>query len=410
MTTPDTHQSGKSGIYYGYTIVGVSFLIMMATLGTHFAYGLFFKPILSDFGWTRATVSGAYSLVWIIQGIMGILAGSLNDRFGARPVVTVSGIFLGAGYILMSQVSQVWHVYLFYGLFIGIGLSSGIPLLSTVVRWFTRRRSLMAGILVTGSSVGALIGPPIANWLISAYDWRNAYIIMGSVSVAIVLIAAQFLKRAPTDTVVGGKTANEEEKDGYKVPPEGFSLAKAIHTSQFWLIYLLFFCFGYCVYAVQVHIAPHITDIGISSTSAANVLAVAGATGIAGRIGLGSLGDRIGNKNAFAISYVLILLALIWLLPAGEVWKFYIFAILFGAAFGNGIANQSPMVAAFFGMRSHGILLGFLGMGYTFGAAIGPTVLGYMYDIAGNYHTAFIVTIGVASAGLAATLLLKQNK
>lgn len=402
-------RNDRAGSYYGYVIVVISFFIIMATLAVHFSYGLFFKPILNELGWSRTTVSGAYSLVWIVQGIMGIVAGLFNDRYGPRLVVTLSGIFLGTGYILMSQVSQVWQVYLFYGIFVGIGLSSAVPVLSNIVHWFTRRRGLMVGIVVTGASIGALIGPPIANWLICGYDWRISYIVMGACCLVILVVAAQFLKR-PSHTALTAESEKTAGKNEGKSGTADFPLSRAIRTHQFWFIYILFFCFGFCVFALQVHVVPHVTDIGISSTKAANILAVAGATGIIGRIGLGSLGDRIGNKKSFIIVFTLFLAALILLLPAGEIWEFYLVAILFGLTFGNGVANQSPLVATFFGLKSHGVLLGFLAMGYTFGAAAGPTVLGYMYDMAGNYQFAFIVTIIVAVLGLIATLLLKHFK
>jgi MFS family permease len=227
---------------------------------------------------------------------------------------------------------------------------------------------------------------------------------------AIVLIAAQFLKRG----LLGDSSAEERECITKNSPRtnivKDYPLSQAVYTLQFWLIFILFFCFGCCVYAIQVHIAPHITDTGISTARAAGMLAVVGATGIVGRIGLGSLGDRIGKKKAFIIGFILIIAALSWLLTAHEIWQFYLFAVVFGAAFGNGIANQAPLVATFFGMKSHGILLGFLCMGYTFGAAGGPIILGHMYDIAGNYQSAFITIIVIALAGLFATFLLRRFK
>ena len=115
----------------------------MMVYGAQYSFGVFFKPLLAEFGWTRAVTSGVYSLYMVLQGFLGIIAGRLTDRFGSRLVVTVCGLFLGAGYLLMSQIGAVWQIYLFYGILASIGAAGGwVPLLSTVARWFVKGRGL----------------------------------------------------------------------------------------------------------------------------------------------------------------------------------------------------------------------------------------------------------------------------
>ena len=159
--------------FYGYIVVVAAFFIMVLMFGIFDTFGVFFKPLLTDFGWTRAVTSGAFSLYWIIQGLLAIVVGRVNDRFGPRVVITFCGFIFGLGYLLMSQVSALWQLYLFYGVMIGTGMSGAfVPLTSTVARWFVKRRSMMTGIVVAGIGIGGLIAPPVANWLISIYDWR----------------------------------------------------------------------------------------------------------------------------------------------------------------------------------------------------------------------------------------------
>lgn len=121
--------------------------------------------------------------------------GGLNDRFGPRVVITVCGVFLAVGYLLMSQTSAVWQLYLFYGVAVGTGMAGFyIPLASTVARWFVKRRGMMTGIVVSGVSIGILVAPPVANWLISIHDWRLSYIIIGSTASLVVILAGQLLR------------------------------------------------------------------------------------------------------------------------------------------------------------------------------------------------------------------------
>ena len=163
-------ESKKPRFFYGYVIIIVGFFVMALMWGTTLNFGLFLKPMSAEFGWTRATTSAPFSLSMFLFGILGMVTGRLNDRFGPRIVVTVCGLFLGVAFLLMSQISALWQLYLFYGVMIAIGTSgSFVPLASTVARWFARRRGLMTGLVLSGYGAGAMIGPPVASWLISSY-------------------------------------------------------------------------------------------------------------------------------------------------------------------------------------------------------------------------------------------------
>ena len=130
----------KPGIFYGYVITLCSFLILMIMWGSQYCFGVFFKPMLNEFGLSRAVLSGAYSLNLAVQAVSGILAGKLSDRYGPRLVVTVCGSCLGISYLLMSQVQMAWQIYAFFGILSSIGVAgSWVPLVSTIARWFFTR-------------------------------------------------------------------------------------------------------------------------------------------------------------------------------------------------------------------------------------------------------------------------------
>jgi MFS family permease len=322
--------------------------------------------------------------------------------------MTFCGFLLGLGYLLTSQIDSVWQLYLFYGVIIGIGMSgSWVPLLSTVARWFVARRSLMTGIVLGGNGIGGLIGPLVANWLISTYDWRTSYIILGSTVLVIVVLAGQLLRRDPTQMgqVPYGRKEGEEQRLELGTP--GFSLKEAAHTRQFWLFFGVVFCYGYSLFTILVHLVPHATDLGVSGASAANILATYAGLTIVGSVVLGSAGDRIGNKQVYIISLILVSAALFWLVPATRVWTLYLFAIVFGFAMGGLAATESPLLAGFFGLRSHGLIFGVVGGGFTIGAAAGPFLTGYIFDVRGSYKLAFLVSAAISVVGLVLTALLR---
>ena len=175
----------NSRYFYGYNIVAAGFIIQAVSVGVMFTYGVFFKEFQAELGWSRGAISGAASLAFFIMGAVGILAGKLNDRIGPRVIIAVSGISLGIGYLLMSQLRSLWQLYLLYGVLVGIGFSPhDVITLSTVTRWFVKRRGMMSGIVKVGTGAGQLLVPLIAASLITAYGWRNSYLIEGSGSLS----------------------------------------------------------------------------------------------------------------------------------------------------------------------------------------------------------------------------------
>ena len=232
-------KEGKSS--YSYVIAGACFCIQAIGIGTHISFGVFFNPLMSEFGWSRALISGTSSVAFLFMGLLGIYVGRLNDRIGPRKMMTITGLFFGFGLLLMSRLDSIWQLYLFYGVIVGTGMSgSFVPLMSTVARWFLERRSIMTGIVLAGIGVGALLAPPVANQLISIYDWRVSYIILGSIVLLVVVLAAQLIKRDPAQMGQVPYGENEGGEQGSKSLTEGFSLREAALTKQFWLVLGMF--------------------------------------------------------------------------------------------------------------------------------------------------------------------------
>ncbi|MFQ5997434.1 MAG: MFS transporter [Dehalococcoidales bacterium] len=386
----------------------VAFFIVTIMWGSLYTFGIFFGPLLEEFGWTRATTSGAFSLSFIMFGFLGIVAGKLTDRFGPRKVVTICGLTLGSGYILMSLVSTLWQIYFFYGVIVAIGMSGcAVPLASTVSRWFTTRRGMMTGVVVSGVGAGTLIVPPIANWLLANYSWRTSYLLLGIAVIVLVILLAQFIRRDPTEMGLQpyGEINSGQKRD---LQSMGLSLREAICTQQFWLISGAFFCFTLGLGAVMVHIVPHAIDLGISATGAALILTIVGGLSIMGRVVMGMTSDRIGYKRTIIIGLAMVLISFCWSLFANELWQLYLFAIIFGFGYGAISATVFPLVAEYFGLGSHGAILGFLIFSGESGNGIGPVVTGHIYDITGSYQLAFLIWALVSFVGIILILRLRQ--
>jgi MFS family permease len=400
----------QSEFFYGYFVVGASLLIMSVMWAAYYAFGVFFNPVVNEFGWTRAMTSGAFSLASMVTGLLTIAMGGLTDRFGARIVMTLCGLFLGSGFFLISRIHALWHLYLLYGLLVGAGMSgSFVPLLSTVARWFVKRRGIMTGIVAAGSGIGALIGPPGACELISIYGWRVSYAVLGSIVLLAVVLPAQIIKRDPAQV---GQVAygSADEKERLLSPgSDGFSLVEVIHRRQFWILFAAGLFYGFCFFTVMVHLVPHAIELGISAIRAASLLAVIGGTGVLGKVILGRTGDVIGNRRILVLGFTLMSAALIWLAQAKTPWMLFLIAVIFGFGYGGCNVAISPIIAELFGLKSHGLIFGVYNISVMSGSALGPLLTGYIFDVTNRYQLAFVICAVINLIGTLLVIWLNKS-
>lgn len=395
-------------IFYGYYIIAASLLIMTAIWGLYYAFGIFFKPMLNEFGWSRAMTSGAFSLASIVSGVLAIAMGSLTDKFGPRIVITLCGLLLGIGSFLISQISALWQLYLFYGLIVGTGMGGGYgPLLSTAARWFVKRRGLMSGFVTAGIGMGGIIVPLVASRLISAYGWRLSYLILGSIIFLVIILSAQVLRRDPAQMGQVAYGENEGEKQGLLLETETLSFNEAIHTWQFYVVSGLLFCQGFTLFATMVHLVPHAIELGISVSGAANIIATMSGVSVVSKIFMGRVVDTIGSRQTYRIGVLMMSIGMFWLVPANAVWKLYLFSAVFGFGYGGCSTSSSPLVAMLFGLGSHGLIFGVATFLFRLGGSIGPFMNGYIFDVTGSYQLGFLICGVISFIGLILVSVLK---
>ena len=392
--------------------MAAGFAIQAVSIGALFAYGVFFKEFQAEFGWSRATISGASSLAFLIMGAVGILAGRLNDRIGPRLLLVVSGSSLGLGYLLLSQLQAPWQLYVLYGVMVGIGFSThDVITLSTVARWFKKRRGMMTGIVKVGTGSGQLLLPMIATGLIAVFGWRTSCLIIGAVSLVALVALAQLMRRDPqgvglmSDNVSGerGDTAGESEE-------RKVTLGEAFRTRQFWTLCIAEFAIFFCLLTIVVHIVPHARDLGLPPATAAGVLSTIGGVSMLARIVMGTANDRIGGKRSLIICFIVLFGGLLWLQVANKAWMLFLFAVVNGLAHGGFFTVMSPTVAELFGTDSHGLLFGIVLFFGTMGGAVGPLMAGSTFDVTGNYRMVFLVLTALAVIGFVLITLLRPTR
>ena len=388
---------------YAYLMVAICFSIQALGVGTYIAFGVFFNPLMEEFGWPRAAIAGASSTAFFCWGLFGMLIGRLNDRFGPRYLMTITAIFLGLGCILMSRLTTLRELYVYYGIIFGIGLSSiDVIALSTIARWFMSRRGMMTGIAKVGTGAGQFAIPLLASSLILTHGWRWSLAAIGASAAVILVAIAQLMRRDPGVSASGPTPAPTCRHHSNGQAVSSLTLSQALKTIQLWTICLLNLFLVFCLMIIMLHIVPHARDCGVSPIKAAGILSTIGAVSMVGRFVSGLVIDRKGSKGVMLVCFVLLLAGLGWLQIAHAPWMLYLFAAVYGLAHGGFFTAISPLVAEWFGIGSHGALFGIVVFFGTLGGATGPFLAGHLFDQSGSYQSTFgmIAAMAVIAMGL----------
>lgn len=409
-----TRPTKKARRFYGWYIVGAGFLVSFIGMGIRYSFGVFVKTFDVDFQMTRAATSGVFSLYMLFGSLIAILGGWAMDRYGPRKVCIFMGCFTAMSLISTSQVRAAWQLLITYSLFLSLGTSAIYGVVnSTTSRWFLEKRGTAVGITSAGGGVGAVILAPFATYLISSFDWRAAFIVIGAMSGMGMIAASIILVKDPRDIghLPYGMKSEPVEKDSTTkeigIDPTSLTLGQACRIKPFWLLGLTWLFLSLGLHMVIIHVVPYAVDMGVSPMDAAFILSVMGIANIPGRLIVGKLSDVIGSK-AVGVSCALIQFgAMLWLIGSSRLWMFYAFAAVFGLLWGGSATIITVLTANIFGMRSLGAIMGMMSGGWAIGAAIGPAIGGYFFDVSGNYFMAFVAG---ATALLAAACLMGMIK
>ncbi len=396
---------------YSYIIAAICFSIQALGVGTYIAFGVFFNPLMEEFGWSRAAIAGASSTAFFSMGIFGVIVGRLNDRYGPRQLMSVTALLLGLGCALMARLTTLWELFLFYGIIFGMGLSSiDVIALTTIARWFSHRRGFMTGITKVGTGAGQFALPLLASGLILVYGWRWSFMIIGIGVTLILLLMAQFLRRDPGAAGLNSRPKTDSNRNPAMAMAPNLSLSQALRTPQLWTICLVNLFLVFCLMIIMLHIVPHARDLGIPPFQAAGVLSTIGAVSMLGRFVSGLVIDRRGSKAVMGVCFLLLLVSLGWLQLAQRIWMIYLFAIVYGLAHGGLFTAISPLVAEWFGIHSHGTLFGIVVCFGTTGGAMGPLLAGHLFDLSGSYQPTFQIVTAMALVAWGLLLSLRPVK
>ncbi|MDA0999751.1 MAG: MFS transporter [bacterium] len=376
--------------YYGWLVVGTTFFTLAIGGSIVGTFPVFYVAFLDEFGWSRADTALAFSASMVTFALSAGAIGALIDRWGPRRVIPAGIGVLAAGLALMSTLSNLPALYVYYGLVVALGVTliGFIPTSAVVHSWFLRRRSTALGLALSGRSFGNFVMIPLAAYLIGWVGWRSAYLLLGA-GIFILLFPLNFAFHRPVPAVTKKAASQSGEED--------WTLLRALSNSTFWLLFLAGIFAGVSFSIVGVHQVAHMVDVGISRIAAASFLGGMAVLRAMGGIGGGWLADRTGRSSAYVLSTLfgmLGILCLMWL-TAGRLYLAYFFIFFYGLGAGARATVFVSLKADAFPGRSFGKILGFSQMGSGLASGVGPWLAGYLFDVQGNYQSAFWLTLAM---------------
>lgn len=396
----------KKKIFYGWWIVAATNIICMLGFGTWlYCFGVFFKPMMSEFGWTRAMTAGAYSFRGIQGGFVAPVVGWAVDKYGSRIVIFCGGIIAGLGFIMMYSINSLWSFYLIYGVLLSIGMSAMlyIPAMTAIANWFVRMRSRALSLLAVGAGIGGFVCAPAATFLISRYGWRVSFVIIGVAIWIIVPPLSLIIKKKPEDIglapdgdVPEDHSNTESGSDAEETKPavsaeRNWTLREAMASRAYWILAFAFFLAAMTHATITVHAVPAFTDAGISAEKAAVSLGLATLLSIIGRLTFGWLGDFLNKRYLYVITYSIEATGVLVLMNANSAASIYLFALLFGIGFGGTIPLNPAIRGEYFGRAAFGKIQGSMAPIMMMGSVLGPPLVGHLFDVQQTYRNGFLI-------------------
>jgi MFS family permease len=397
------------GVFYGWVVALGSALVAFVCVGIGFySIAVFLDALVEAHGWSKASVSGASTLYFVVTGVTGTLVGRAIDRYGGRAWIAGGACLLGTGLILVGRVTAPWQLYGVYALMaVGFSMSSNVPTTALITRWFIQLRVRAMSVSQTGVSLGGMVIVPLATGLIQTEGLGFATRVLAGLVVGISLpVTLLVLRWDPGDYGLEPDGSRASRVDNPlledSVQRRVWTLREALGTSTFWLLAaafaaILFSQVGMLVHELaflRQHLSPAAAALGVSTTAAGSML---------GRLAVGAFADRVDKRRLCMALFGVQACALIGFTLASGSVALYLAAFCFGSTIGNIFMMQGLLVGEMFGIPSYGRVFGMLQLVTQIAGGLGPVGVGLAFEWSGGYTAS--TRLLAASCGVALLLV-----
>lgn len=388
-------------------ILAVSIVINLC-IGFAYAWSVFSKPLMKDFGWTAPQASMAFTINLFVLPIAMILAGPLVKRFGVRVVVLLGGILFGLGLYLSGMINSVYQIYITYGLIAGsgIGLIYSITV-SNTVKWFPENKGVAGGLTAGGFGAGSIIFAPVAAQFIATQGVLGAFQTLGLIFCGVILVLGIFIaappeQEAPAKVEVEAVRTSQNSND--------LTTREMLKTTDFYMIWglMVLGCISGLMIISQASPIGQVM-VGLSPEQAAFAVGFIGLANATGRVVWGTISDKIGRYNTLMVMFLFSGAGLVALYFTHDLPLFMVGICLIAASYGGVFGLFPSITADRFGIKNLSMNYGVVMTGLSIGAFIGPQIAAYaVQQSGGSYNLAFIITLGINILAFALVFIVKQ--
>lgn len=398
-------------MFYGWYLAIVAFLLLMVSNGAiMYSYSVVAVPLGLEFEASRVTMMLGITLMTLAGGIMSPLFGSLIDRWSLRSMMLIGVFGMSGGYFLLSFTTASWQVPLIYGALMMLGLNLLGPLTTSTLlaRWFSRKRGMVLGLAAIGTSVGGFVFPPVIQWLIDAYEWRDALRMVALGCLVLTIPAVMLVVNSPKERGLGADGV-ALDLDAPLVLPEAITFKSLLADRNFWLIALVMSLL-FCAYTgVLSNLVPLALNKGLSAEQGAFLISILAVAGIAGKIGFGTIADKVDLRLGYAASILCVIIALLLFATSANFSIFMLASGFMGFATGGMLPVWGSILAILFGAANYGRVMGMMNPVIMPLTLVGAPLAGYIFDVTGGYAPAFALFAGGLLVALIALPFIRMK-
>jgi sugar phosphate permease len=384
-------------LHYAWIVAAVTFLVLLVTAGIRATPGVLMVPLETEFGWSRAAISGAVAINIALFGLIGPFAASVMDRWGLRRVVLAAVALLGVSVALTTRMQTQWQLTLLWGVLVGTGTGVTSLVLAAIVanRWFDERRGLVIGILSAANATGQLVFLPVLAILVERRGWRVSALAVAAAAAAVFAIVLLFMRDRPEDLGLApyGRSPDDPGPRPARALAPMAALRFALGKPAFWILAGTFFICGASTNGlIGTHLIPACHDYGISEVRAAGLLAMMGIFDILGTTASGWLTDRFSSRRLLCGYYVLRGVSLLFLpstLMGGDALGLGWFAVFYGLDWVATVPPTVRLTSESFGRENTGVVYGWIAASHQLGASVAAFGAGTIRTLLGDYRAAF---------------------
>lgn len=400
--------AARSRLHYGWVVFVLSIGNMTVEGGTKNSESVYFLALREAFGRSATYTSGVFSTAGLIGALSAPLLGILLDRWGARVLFPLAGATILFAWWASSYATDLWQMFIFYGIFAGIGHTaiSSFSMTATLAPWFPQTRGRMLGLADSGNPIGQAIFAPLAGYLTGEVGWRWAYRIFGSIFAVLIALPNGLLQRRAPESPTNQEMASPAQPVTEVTTPETTTphsaqrqpapaLSNVVRDPTMWLLVLTRITGSVGVQLIRVHLVTFFVLAGYTAQQAANTMGAVGLVSLFARPMVGLATDRYGRESVYTVGMSIAAASVLFVLYFGDgasFWPLAIYVLFAGVTDGISGLIVGAKAADLFPAESLGTVMGFVEMGRGAAIFLGPIIGGIMFDLQGDYIQAFILS------------------